>query len=924
MASLCRQCLHSNEPTPAQVVPAAVDGLIKSEIRTCHFPRPSLARPTIQGLLLTPSFPLDWQHPQILLLALPALALLLWFDARTTHPMSMTRRRILLVVRSLLVLLALAALASPALVRRGTDRAAILVLDHSRSMGEEGLARVYEKADSIRKRLPSGIEVGYLAAGEDGRVLASVGGEAPTLSDGLARMNEDGAQSNYASAVELAAGLFPSGAGRHVILVGDGLQTQGDLDRAARQAAAGGMTLHAAPVAGEARPDVRVTRLESSQARLSEGATLQLTAHIEASIAAEAQLRLFENGIEVETRDLVLKPGEPVDEVFTRTPDTRNAYTYRAVLGQVPGDTIPENNEALALVDVQGKPLLLYIEGEQSESSYLVDAMAREGIRLEVRNAEGIPQTLGDLVGYDGIILSDVAARKVPDATMTAIRDYVEKLGGGLVMIGGMNSFGVGGYHRTPLEEVLPVKLKAPDQEEQQSAALALVIDRSGSMSGQKIEVCKSAAIATAELLGKKDSIGVYAFDSQVHVVVPMTRVSSTSAIAAQIATLNSGGGTFIEPGMVQARADLGKVRAKIKHMIVLTDGQTTGQGYEALAAQCRAEGITISTVAVGAGAQIGLLQGIASAGGGQSYVTMDPSQITKIFTQDTMVHTGKMIREEAFQPQQNETHPMLAGIDATSAPPLLGYVKTIRRTTAQVPLITDSGDPLLAHWRYGLGKVTAFTSDCKTRWASLWVTRWPGYSQLWAQVLRETARPPQGQLMDLRVERQGERTTLAVDVLQDAGSRKNDAKVEADIFFVSPNALGSTMKPLETLRLSQTGPGLYTGDFDAAEAGVYLVRARTGAQMVSAGIIHNPSSEVASGQVDEDLFRRATELTGGTLIKADGSGEKLTLSGSDTESLTLLWPLLMKIFLGLLLLDVAIRRWENVRGMAEVVGLAK
>ena len=332
--------------------------------------------------------------------------------------------------------------------------------------------------------------------------------------------------------------------------------------------------------------------------------------------------------------------------------------------------------------------------------------MNEEGIRLDVRSPGGLPSSLQELAGYDGIILSDIPAHLIGETRMTAIRDYVEKLGGGFVMIGGVNSFGVGGYYRTPIEEILPVKLKAPDQEELQSSALALVIDRSGSMSGQKIEICKAAAIATAELLSAKDYIGVYAFDSQVHEIVPMTRVTSTSTISSQIALLGSGGGTNIYPGMVKAREELNAVKAKIKHMIVLTDGQSSGEGYQALASQCHAEGITISTVAVGTGAQVGLLQSIAAAGGGQSYVTIDPTSIVRIFTQDTLTHTGRMIREEAFEPHLVEAHPMLRDWIDGSAPPLLGYVKTNRKATSQIPLVTDTGDPLLAHWRFGLGKV--------------------------------------------------------------------------------------------------------------------------------------------------------------------------------------------------------------------------
>jgi uncharacterized protein YegL len=458
------------------------------------------------------------------------------------------------------------------------------------------------------------------------------------------------------------------------------------------------------------------------------------------------------------------------------------------------------------------------------------------------------------------------------------------------------------------------VKLKSPDQEESQSSALALVLDRSGSMAGQKIELCKSAAIATAEILTKKDFIGVYAFDSQVHVVVPMTRVSSPGAIAGQIATLTPGGGTNVMPGMTQARLDLSKVKAKLKHMIVLTDGQTSGDGYEALASQCRAEGITISTVAIGGGSQVGLLQRIAAAGGGRAYTTADPAALTRIFTQDTLTHTGRMIREEPFEIVQAETHPMLSEWDPAAAPPLLGYVKTIRRSTAQVPLVTDTGDPLLAHWRFGLGKATAFTSDAKSRWAALWVSGWPGYSQFWGQVLRETGRPPQGQLMDLELTGSTGRVSVAVDLLEDAATFKNNAAVEAEVFFLPPDGLGGGMAQVGKFILDQSGPGSYGGEFLPEKPGVYLVRARSGARTVSAGIVHNPSAEGATGATDLPFLKKITSLTGGTLLGS--SSEPLPLGSDIVDRYVELWPWLVGAMLALFFLDLGIRRWENVLGV--------
>ena len=862
---------------------------------------------------------MDWLYPKILLFAIPAIFLLVWFDARSVHPMSPARRRALLIIRSLCVILGLLCIASPARIVESGKQGVIFVIDYSKSLGKEGISKAFGDASLIAQKLSGSSEVGYIAAGSEGRVIRYPGKTAEIESFQESMLRELGSATNLEKACRLGRGIFPAGTARHFVLLSDGVENRGSLLKFAREAATSGIKIHALGVSGPVEPDVRITRLSASQTRITEGAALTLTAIVEGSISGKGRLRLFENGIEDDSAEVEIVAGEPLFYTFKRSPDRRNIYNYRATIEGFEGrDAIPENNEALAIVDVRGKPLILYAEGEENEDRYLIDAMAREGIQIDSRKPDGLPSSLQELAGYDAVILSDIPAHRIGESRMLALRDYVEELGGGFVMIGGMRSFGVGGYYRTPIEEILPVKLKAPDQEELMSSALALVIDRSGSMSGQKIEVCKSAAIATTELLSPKDYIGVYAFDSQAHVIVPMTKVTSTSSIANQIAVVGSGGGTNIYPAMMTAREELGKVKAKIKHMIVLTDGQTSGQGYQALASQCQAEGITISTVAVGAGAQIGLLQTIAAAGGGQNYVTMDPADITRIFTQDTMVHTGRMIREEAFEPEMVENHPMLKGWDPESAPPLLGYVKTNRKATSQIPLVTDIGDPLLAHWRFGLGKVTAFTSDCKSRWAALWVADWAGYSQMWAQVLLETARPPQGRHMDLRLDQDGDDVRIIADLLSDAGTRKNGALVDADIFYVSSNALGAGMKPVAKVDLEQRGPGLYEADFRPAEPGVYMIRARSGSEVVSAGHVHNPSSEVASGRIDDELLRRVCEVTGGQYLES--TEQALTLSGSTTARYVELWPWLLHVLLGLFLVDLLLRRWENVLGLLEVI----
>jgi len=862
--------------------------------------------------------PMDWQHPFLLFLILPVAALLVWASAGTTHPMGAHRKRLLLAVRSGLAVLLILAMASPALVERSARQSVVFVLDHSLSLGNNGWQRVTEAVDEIRKGLGGNAQGGAVLVGRDSLLLtAPESGSKIDLSDRSRLPDLSG--SNLARGVSLASAVFPAGTSRHIVLISDGEETEGSLEQAAQEAAVQGIRIHTLPMAGDLQSDVRLARLTPSQPAVSEGATVGLEATVQSSFNGQGILRLFENGIEVDRHEIKTSAGELSVHRFTRSPEKRNIYHYRAVLeGFGAKDSLVENNEALAVVDVRGQPLLLYVEGENAEAHFLVDAMAKEGIRLDARSASGIPTQALEIAGYDAIIFSGVPASDIGEARMTAIRDYVEKLGGGFVMIGGPNSFGVGGYHRTPVEEMLPVKLRGPDQEENQGSALALVIDRSGSMAGEKLEITKSAAIATAELLDDQDYIGVYAFDSSAHPVLPMTKVSGAGDVVGQLSGLSSGGGTNAFPAIVMARQDLNALKAKIKHMIVLTDGQTSGQGYTTLANECQADGITISTVAIGSGAHISLLQAIAAAGGGKSYVTMDPSAITRIFTQDTLMHTGRLIREEPFQARLAEDHPMLKDWKVEDAPPLLGYVRTNPKPAAQIPLVTESGDPLLAHWHFGAGKVTAFTSDCKSRWAALWVNGGEGYSRFWAQILRETARPPQNRNMDLRLEPAGDDLRIAVDLLADAGTRLNNADVEAEVYFVPANSLGAGLKKVSGVRLEQRGPGAYEATFRPDETGAYLVRARAGSSQVSAGHIHQPAAEVATGQANKEVLERAAKLTGGQVLASPK--DKLVLEGSGVARHVELWPYLLSAFFALFLVDVVVRRWENALGMFEFV----
>lgn len=822
-----------------------------------------------------------------------------------------------------MVLLTLMALAGPASLRRGQGRSMGYVVDVSQSLGVEGVHRVVKEVRRISEALGADVEQFAVLAGKSPELIGMDSFRTGDLEPFLRAQASIGGQTNYAAAIELAAGLIPAGTGKELMLLGDGFETVGMAKAQAKRLAANRIQMHCLGVAGLRIDDARVLSFSASRNQVSEGATVKLEAIVEATLDGVCSVKLYENGVEVDKRDLEMKSGLAREVVFERTAGKRDIYGYRVVVEGGAGldDKLPGNNEGLTVVDVRGKMQVLYFDEDRIEGQYLPRAMEKEGIDFDWRKAAMAPKKADELVGYDAVILSEVSADQLGEAAMVAIREYVEMLGGGLLVLGGPRSFGVGGYFKSPLEDVFPVRMRSTDEEENQSAAVALILDRSGSMAGEKLEMAKGAAIATAEVLGRGDQLGVYAFDSEAKVVSPMARLTSISAVSGQISALTAGGGTHLEPAFLQAREALRRVKAKVKHMIILTDGQTSGSGYEVLAGGCRAEGMTVSTVALGEGAHVGLLQAVAVSGGGQSYRTLEPEGITRIFTQDTLMHTGRMIREEPFEATVAESHAMIEGLEPWQAPPLQGYVKTIRRASAQVPLVTDAGDPLLSHWRFGLGKVTAFTSDAKSRWAALWVSRWSDYGVFWSQVLRETARPPQAGRMDLSAEIIDGEARVLLDVRTNGEVTGNDKRVDLELFrMVAGSTPGSTLQRLgEGVRLSAVGPGLFEGRFQPGESGVYLVRARMGSETVSTGLVYQTMTEASMGKVDEQKLRELSDLTGGTLLEA---GEVPSLTSLPEPYPHEWWTTIaawLLIFGGM---DLVTRRWEQVSGILDSLRL--
>ena len=317
---------------------------------------------------------------------------------------------------------------------------------------------------------------------------------------------------------------------------------------------------------------------------------------------------------------------------------------------------------------------VLCLEGTPGAASSFAHALAAQAITSDVRPARAAPAS--DLDRYDLVVLADVPRAGSPTAAIAALESFV-RAGGGLLVAGGTQSFGPGGYLGTRLATILPLRLDVPDRQEEASLALALVIDKSGSMAGEKLELTKQAARATAEALPPSDQIAVVVFDSQSQPVVQLQRAANRQRIASDIGRIQASGGTNILAGLREAVEELLPARARKKHIILLSDGQSPYDEIPDLIDAASAARITISAIGVGDGADQTMLKMIAERGGGRFYQTRDPASIPRIFSRETSDLDDQLIVQRPTSVRVVKRIAAFAGVDLTRAPPLGGYVVT-------------------------------------------------------------------------------------------------------------------------------------------------------------------------------------------------------------------------------------------------------
>jgi Ca-activated chloride channel homolog len=716
-----------------------------------------------------------------------------------------------------------------------------------------------------------------------------------------------GRGTNLAQALQLGLATAPPGQANRFVLLTDGRQNMGNALAVAQAAKDAGADIYYVPAPLTFPQEVVLESMVLPQ-EVKFGEPFQAKVVAWSQAEAQGRLSLYRNGEFLGSQVVRLAPGKNV-YTYRQSLEQSGIHVYQAAI-DVEGDTIEENNRAIGTLVVRGRPQVLLAEKDRTQAQALAAALRSQHVDVTVVEADKIPKDMAGLQKYDGLILSNVSSLKMTKKQMENIRDYVREQGGGLIMLGGEESFGLGGYYRTPIEEALPVTMEVKQKIEIPSLAVVLSIDRSGSMAMTtdekvtKLDIAKEAAHLVVDLLDERNEVGVMSWDTEFIWDSPLKPAKDKQSIHHAIATIKAGGGTDGYPALKESYQVLFDRPALLKHVIFLSDGQMTRGDFAGLLRRMAKDKITVSTVAIGKDADVPLMVDVAKWGRGRFYYTEDDSTIPRIFTLETQLASKASLVEQPFKAVvASPAHEAIQEIDWKDAPPLGGYVATSMKPNADLVLMTHQEDPLLATWRYGLGRSVAFTSDAKAKWGVLWV-RWGGFNKFWSQVTRWALRTGTRSDTVATVARTDNVGEVTVDAIDPKGEFINF--LDSQVGVVAPD------KTRTVIDLEQIGPGRYRGRFPAGQEGVYLVgmAQRRADQMVGsqlAGLVVPYGQEFRDLGVDESFLRELTELTGGGLL---AEPKDAFLQNRHRSRLSVdIWPWLVGMVAVLLIPEIALRR---------------
>ena len=859
------------------------------------------------------NLPVTVSRPELLILGLALLIVTLVLSLAARHHLARGRRRLSLILRTTILTSLVLALAGFQLVWPVDRLTSVFVVDLSDSVGVAGRESALAFVREALEERPAGDQAAVVAFGSEALVE-----RLPAELEDLDRFASIPATSatDIGGALRLAAALFPDKTQKRIVLVTDGNDTTGRGQSEASLAGARGVQIQTHVVGLGAADEVIVQRVQSpASARVGEVIEIEVT--ISSTVAQPASVRLFGDGVQIGVQDEPLEAG--LNRVLFRTRATEPGFhTFRAVV-EAEHDTFAANNRGDSHTIVKGDPRILLVAGSDAAGTNLRAALEAENQDVTVVTPEQVPTDLTGLASYDSVVLADVAAARLGAQRMIALQVFTRDLGRGLVMIGGPQSYGAGGYKRTPLEEVLPVDMDVRDRDRQPDIALVVVIDQSGSMDAchcntadrdngvqisgiPKVDIGKEAILRAVSALTARDEFGVVSFNENAHWRIRTAPLGNVGDVESQIGGIRADGNTNIFAGLSEAVASLEGTSATRRHIVLFTDGWSNSGAYDDLLRRMGAAGITLSTVGAGGGGANDFLSELARRGNGRYYAATNPASIPDIFLKETQQVSGQQIVEEDFFPILTSSSPILRGLEE-GLPQLRGYNGTTAKAAAQTVLVSSRDDPVLAQWQFGLGRSVAWTSDAHGRWATNWVA-WDGFNRFFSQLVAWTFPGEESEGIEAEFVTDGDQTRLRLRSVESDGTPRN--------FYDTVAGITDPTFDVREIQLGQTAPGVYETDLGILTPGAYALRfvqTKPGETPLARTVmlVAPTPAEYRLLGTNERLLAALHTATGGAVVEdaADVWAHDL----GTTTAATNMVPWLLLLALLLWPLDVAVRR---------------
>jgi Ca-activated chloride channel homolog len=797
-----------------------------------------------------------------------------------------TTRAIPLLLKGLSFAAVLVAFAEPSLTLPHNRTAAVVLVDTSKSVTQNDLARASSLVSQMEgargsnwlKVIPFGTHTRALGNDEILRGVHFTTAPSP-LAD----------STNFEDALINSMAAIPTGYLSRLVLMSDGNENEGSAARAIAELQRLHVPVDTIPLAGRSRDLLRLESVSMPHTAY-DGEQIPIDLTVSAPRETKATVEISAEGKSLGANPVTLAAGPNLVRVHARVKSSGPTAISGAIRA---GQSETPFEQGIQL----RKAKVLYVSQDPAGAdTNLLKAFSEAS--FDVTRDDGLMDK--GLAGVQLVVLNNLDLNNFPEARKARLEEYV-KGGGGLLLIGGEQQAYKEDKKLDALDRALPAKLAPPKTPE--GTTVVLIIDKSSSMEGRKIELARLSASGVVDHLRPVDSIGILIFDNSFQWAVPLRHAEDKAMIKRLISGITPDGGTQIAPALTEAYHKILPTKGIYKHIVLLTDGISEEGDSVELAKESQAHQVTISTVGLGQDVNRAYLEKVASTSGGRSYFLNEPQGLEQILLKDVQDFSGSTAVEKSLTPIVVRKAEILNEVGMESAPALKGYARYVASPGAETILSIDSAkkDPLYVRWQYGLGRAAVFASDAKNRWADAWVT-WPGFDKFWINVTRDLL--DHADPNEATAQLDGANDDVLVNYKLAAG-QPEPASVPP-LFVLGPEGF---KKPLP---LVKAGAGTYTGRLHIGNLrGLFRIRPVNESTLFPEIGFYREHEEARDYGSNEGLLKQISTLTGGRFNPSPGA--VFDSGGRSLYSRVQLWPVMLFLAIGLTIAELVMRKWSGL-----------